>query len=79
MKTMSTHQKTETTDQKIVKAITHINHLPHTMRREAEEANESAARKAKVEAWLKANRSDLDKRMMVGVGRNWRSIQNTDE
>lgn len=65
---MSTHQEAETTDQKIVKAITQIVKLPHNLRREAEEAGESAARKAEVEAWLKANRSDLDKRMTVGVG-----------
>lgn len=64
---MSTHSEAETTDQKIVNAITQLAQLPHTMKREAEEANESAARKAEIEAWINANRSKLDKRKTVGI------------
>lgn len=66
-KTMSTLQEAETTDQKIVKAITQLAQLPYTMRREAEEANGSTAHKAEVEAWIETHRSELDKRKTVGV------------
>lgn len=76
---MSTHQEAETTDQRIVKAITQHFQLPRTMRHEAEEANESAACKAEVDAWIKANRSELDLRMKVGIDWNWKSIRYADE